>query len=379
MSKNRPGYDELDDMYAVKSMQKKWRESFPGAAIDASRWDTVTGSGMAWAVSGGQLTLTTGTTAAAVSSITSKETFTIPCRLMVSLALSQRIANQDFYLELVDCDPNTGAVIGNNIASWKLNAAVATNGIYEVKNESGAVQSSAAVTITTTASQAILEIEAFADEAWFHSRVLDSTAGRANSYVKHRDIPNPNAVYKARIRAVNGGTAPASTTTLTALFVLVNDYAELTAEITAGRGNAAAGQGLAISFLPALPAGGATIGNVNAIPWTGASASVINSAASTNATSVKATAGNVLCVSASNMTASAKYLKLYNKASAPTVGTDVPVMTIPIPANGHVTMDFGQTGHRFTTGIALAITGAQPIADTTAVAASDVQTMITYS
>lgn len=33
----------------------------------------------------------------------------------------------------------------------------------------------------------------------------------------------------------------------------------------------------------------------------------------------------------SNINAAARYLKLYNKASAPTVGTDTPVLTIPLP------------------------------------------------
>lgn len=372
MSKNRPGYDELDDMYAVKSMQKKWRESFPGTTIDTSRWDITTGAGMAWAVSGGQLTLTTGTTASATSSITSKEMFTVPCRVMISLMLSQRIANQDFYIDLVSCDPNTGVVDGNNLCSWRLNGATATQGVYEVKNLSGSVQTSGAVTITTTASQAILEMEAFADEAWFHSRVLDSASGRANSYVKHRDIPDPNATYKVRIRAVNGGTAPASTTTLSALFVLVNDYAELTAEITAGRGNMAAGQGIAVSYLPAVT------GTVTATPANGTS-HTLNSAASTNATSVKTTAGNLFCITASNLAASARYLKIYAKASAPTVGTDVPIMTVPLPATSVIVLNLGSVGMRVNTGIAYAITGAISDTDTTVIGAGEVKLTLTYN
>jgi hypothetical protein len=372
MSKNRPGYDDIDDMYAVKSMQKKWRESFPGAAVNAANWDVVTGSGMAWAVSGGQLTLTTGTTINVTSSITSKEMFTIPCRLMVSFALSQRIANNTFYLEMVSCDPNTGIVDDQNLISWKLDQTTATQGIYEVKNLSGTVQSSALSTITTTASQAILECEAFADEAWFHSRVLDSVAGRANSYVKHRDIPDPNRTYKARIRAVNGGTAPASTTTLTALFVLVNDYAELTAEITAGRGNMAAGQGIAISYMPGVT------GNVTGIPPT-PTVFTLNSAATTNATSVKASAGNVFGLAVSNQSAAAKFLKIYNKASAPTVGTDIPILTVPIPVANCVALDLGYEGLRCSTGIALAITNLIADADATAVAVGDVKVWMSYT
>lgn len=107
-------------------------------------------------------------------------------------------------------------------------------------------------------------------------------------------------------------------------------------------------------------------------------ASAISSAATTNATSVKASAGTVYAVTASNVGAAAAFLKLYNKASAPTVGTDVPVLTIPIAASGVVNLTFGATGQRFTTGIALAITNLVADSDTTAIAAAQVKVMTSY-
>jgi len=118
-------------------------------------------------------------------------------------------------------------------------------------------------------------------------------------------------------------------------------------------------------------------GSVTATPAT-PSASNINSAATTNATSVKSTAGTLYGVTASNVGAGAAYLKLYNKASAPTVGTDVPVLVVPIPASGVVNIGFGAIGHRFATGIALAITGAAVDSDTTAVAAAQVKVLSEY-
>lgn len=107
-------------------------------------------------------------------------------------------------------------------------------------------------------------------------------------------------------------------------------------------------------------------------------ASNINSAASTNATSVKASAGTVYSITASNTAASPLYVKLYNKASAPTVGTDVPVLTIPVPAGGVVNVPFGTTGHRLATGIALAITANAADSDTTAIGASEVKVATAY-
>ena len=67
-----------------------------------------------------------------------------------------------------------------------------------------------------------------------------------------------------------------------------------------------------------------------------------------------------------NTSASIVYIKLYNKASAPVVGTDVPIWTIPVPASGgfedHFNIPFG-----FSTGIAYAITTGVADSDATAV------------
>lgn len=105
----------------------------------------------------------------------------------------------------------------------------------------------------------------------------------------------------------------------------------------------------------------------------------INSAATTNATSVKAGPARLLSVVASNINAAARFLKLYDKATAPTVGTDVPVITIPIPAGGIVSLNLGEFGVDFTLGIAAAITAVGTDADTTAVAASEIKAVLVYA
>lgn len=97
------------------------------------------------------------------------------------------------------------------------------------------------------------------------------------------------------------------------------------------------------------------------------------SAASTNATSLKASAGQVGFIVASNVNAAIRYLKLYNKASAPTVGTDTPVFVLPIPGNtagAGIAINFG-AGMEFTTGIAWALTSGAANSDTGAVSASE--------
>lgn len=108
------------------------------------------------------------------------------------------------------------------------------------------------------------------------------------------------------------------------------------------------------------------------------SPSNINSAANTNATVVKGSAGTLYNIGASNTGGAAAFIKLYNKATAPTVGTDVPVLTLVVPASGNVDFDLGPMGHRFATGIGLAITNLAADTDTTAIAASQVKVLTSY-
>ena len=239
-------YDKFADMLKVTSVQKKWRDSFAGAAVGATKWDVVTGAGASISVSGGAITIASGTTANSETSLLSKETFTVPFRVSLGLRLSQRIANQAFYAEVVSVDPTTGIPDGQHSAALVFDGTNAAQAKYAVRN-GGLDQISALVTFPTTAgSGGVYEIEPFADEAWFHGGTLDGVTSRSNSYRKHQGIPDPNSTYKIRLRWLNGATAPASTTSAILSFVACQDYAELTAEVTAGRGQSSAGQGLGV-------------------------------------------------------------------------------------------------------------------------------------
>jgi hypothetical protein len=100
--------------------------------------------------------------------------------------------------------------------------------------------------------------------------------------------------------------------------------------------------------------------------------------AGTNATLVKASAASLYELTVSNPTGAAVFVKLYNKATAPVVGTDVPVVTCPVGAAGLQWHHFGVTGKRFALGLGWACTGAMPAADTTA-ASAGVQISATYT
>ncbi|MFT3671302.1 hypothetical protein [Aestuariivirga sp.] len=170
-----------------------------------------------------------------------------------------------------------------------------------------------------------------------------------------------SGLLKARVTAlaaVTGNVTVAAQTSNTTMFVTTEGAVTINGTVPVSGSLTSAG----------------TVTNTPAVPTT----SNTNSAASTNATSVKASAGTVYNVTATNINAAIRYLKLYNKASAPTVGTDVPVLTIPIPATGSVNLPFGELGKRFATGIAFAITAAAADTDTTAVAASEIKVSIDY-
>ncbi|MCE3277791.1 MAG: hypothetical protein K0R13_3646, partial [Propionibacteriaceae bacterium] len=137
-----------------------------------------------------------------------------------------------------------------------------------------------------------------------------------------------------------------------------------------------------VDIASAIPSGTNTVGKVGLDPQTagGLSISRVISAASTNATSAKGSAGQVFGWFISNTNAAARYLKLYNKASAPTVGTDTPVMTVLIPGNtagAGANVEF-TNGVTFGTGIAFAITTGVADSDTGAVAANELVINLLY-
>ena len=172
-----------------------------------------------------------------------------------------------------------------------------------------------------------------------------------------------------RVRMSTASTSGATTLTCRITDEVQNDVAAISQST----------QPVSLASLPALAAGSALIGKtINDMSATIANgpafsvARLVAAAATTNATSVKGSAGRVAKIRGYNAKASVVYLKLYNKASAPTVGTDTPFITIPLKASDVLDIDYGNFGLNFSTGIAYAITGAAADNDTTALVANDV-------
>lgn len=101
------------------------------------------------------------------------------------------------------------------------------------------------------------------------------------------------------------------------------------------------------------------------------------STASTNAVSVVTGARILTGYYLSNTNSSPRYIKLYDKASAPTVGTDTPVRTFMIPPNSAANIALRHP-LQFLLGIALAMTTGAADSDTGAVAANELIANLDY-
>jgi hypothetical protein len=124
---------------------------------------------------------------------------------------------------------------------------------------------------------------------------------------------------------------------------------------------------VAISGTPAVSITGTPSVNSTETPAPPTPYTVVTTAG-TNAAAIKGSAGSLFEISVSNLTAATIYVKLYNMIVAPTVGTNVPMMTIPVAAGAFLPVQYSQ-GKRFTSGISIAVTGAAAATDTTNVAA----------
>lgn len=99
--------------------------------------------------------------------------------------------------------------------------------------------------------------------------------------------------------------------------------------------------------------------------------------ASTNATSVTSVPTQLDGVELTNEAAYSVFFKIYDKATAPTVGTDVPIVTIPVAATSTVVDNF-DGGLELVNGYAFAMTKLEADTDTTVLVAGDLKAHSDY-
>lgn len=422
----------------TSSAVEETRYNFNGAGVLPTGWTIAQlGSGMAVTTTGGNLSITTGTTASAKTIV--RLTNPITLRSLIKFiveSVSQRIANNNFYFEVTNA-------AGNTYARWHLDGTSATSAKVITAN-SGYANSASTVTTPTTATGnagVSFDIALEISRTIFSGKVSNAATADSMSVVFDRKIPQPNEDYYVQIVAENGGTNPASTTTLLVDAVIVRDLTTLAVNIHGALGDLTGATSLAVNdggTTLSIDDGAGTItvdGSVTATGITGTAAAdaavtgnpvqiaargnaaiptamstnnditlpwldlygrqhiimsagstldngITNyklvSAATTNATSVKASAGRVYRILAFNINAANRYLKLYNKASAPSVGTDTPIATFILQPNVMTEIELS-LGIYCSLGIAFALTTGITDADTGAVALNELVVNLGYA
>lgn len=425
--------------------------AYVGSGIDTTEEQLIaTGSGQAISRSAGNLVITSGTTANSETVIRSLFPVNGALTFKSVNTLSQRIANNNFFVELVDVIGDglsytivntttvnvtktahglTAANVGQRmdicaitgaagipmegviasipdantiqftVAGWpasgsgtcsltgwnkvelRFDSTVAT-GVQFNTRRNGWQNGGVLATINTTASGVMTSLNVNNGLVSLSDQAITSAVGLVNRNAWVTNIPEPSVTMYYQLRCKNGTAAPASTTTWTIGMNRIEDYIPTQVELVGTR------QQSINNSIPVTVLSGSTTAVTGTVTATVTGGTVLpvtptttftNSAATTNATNIKATAGTVWSIVASNANAAARYVKFYNLTTAPTVGTSVPTFTIAIPANGTVQIDGGANGIRFGTGIALAITTGVADSDTTAVAANEIKVATTFT
>ncbi|NTU58913.1 MAG: hypothetical protein HGB00_08385 [Chlorobiaceae bacterium] len=404
-------YSSTYGMGIVGNNRAQFRDEF--FSFDtANVWDLVqTGAGMALNLGGNAsgsryLAISTGMTANSETILQTKASFMLPCKLSFGLSMSQRIADQEVFVELVSID-SSGAVetstlfpssnLNNaaNAASIKFDGATTANAINIIRGYGVSELASGSLAFLTTAASGappnffpatVFEINADSEEVVFGARAIDSLAGMTLAAKRTQNLPDTSKRYKVRIRVRNLASSPASSTDVRLHFVRVVNATQITVDMARHMGRTSdVADSLPVSIaapMPALVAGSALIGDISMQYRAGASggASIkhIVSIAGTNAQVVKNSAGRLLGWQMTNTTASWRYLKIYNTNVAPTPGTTTVIMTIAIPP-GQISDFMAEGGLAFSIGISCAILAGSAVTDNTPIAAGDVVGNIFYA
>ena len=201
--------------------------------------------------------------------------------------------------------------------------------------------------------------------------------GALRQVVQVANLPDTQPVSAEALPLPSGAAPEATAAALLSAAQAIKTAAEALAGRTLDTSAISGTVALDSATLSALEGVNATVsGTLN--PAVPATPYFVNSAASTNGALILTGTSNVSSFYATNGGATAAYIKLYNKATAPTVGTDVPEMTIPVPAAvsgvpGVATIPIGFHGFRFALGLGIAITRNAVHTDTTAIGAGEVK------
>lgn len=225
---------------------KRYREAWND--IDDREWDVSLGAGGSATINAGSLLIGSGTTIGAETKVTGKKPLALglPLEAQFGVNVSQKIANQEIYVEMVAIKRD-GTIDENVVAAFKIafaDSATTTAARIETRN-GGAARNGAAITVPAVASDILFEIMVDGDETWFAATALDSSASRTVSQRIQRVSPDPNSIMVPRIRVVNLGVAPASNTNVRVYHIYAVEREDNPVKISGGEGDNATGRGVA--------------------------------------------------------------------------------------------------------------------------------------
>lgn len=350
------------------------RYNFNGSALPNDWTIAQLGAGMAVTVSGGNLSITTGTTTASKTILRCTKVLTVrTLAKFIIESISQRIAQNNFYFEVTNA-------AGTTYARWWFDGTTATSAKVITAN-TGNANTAVTVTTATTATGnpgVVCDIALEVGRTLFSGKVANSASGDTVSALFDRKIPQPDEDYYLQIVAENGAS-PASTTTLLVDAVVVRNLTTMGVTLQGAIGDTSSASSISVNdgasslsidiggTAPALGSGvkGSTVPRVtiatddivparmlhlDATTTYTPSISVSTALESARGTAVKASAGKVFALRVYNNKASAQWIQIHQAASAPADAT-VPFLSFPIAATSNINIDFGVYGIYCTTGI----------------------------
>ena len=327
-------------LITIPAPQNLFRTTFSAAISSGVNSDffslVQSGTGQTVSQTGGNLVLASGTSARSETIIRSKSFFTGSTLTRVQTILSQRIANNNFFVELVDvigdslavtvnsatsitvtipANPFTSANVGQSmyigavqnianavpgryaiasvsgndvtftVASWPTSGSgtcslfgwnyyqllytgtSATSASYDAQRN-GYSSGFTAATVNTTATGHLAILANNDGNAYFADQLVASAAGVQVTQRASRSInlANEGANLYLQIRAVNGTTAPASSTTWTIGTVSVENYTPTSVVINDVKAQGLANQmPVAVTNTPAVTVSSGTVTTVSTV------------------------------------------------------------------------------------------------------------------
>lgn len=257
----------------IGNNRNKIRDEFPPGGLNPALWDVIsTGAGMTVTTGNGStgsyLRIQSGVTSSSETILRTKEIFTLPVRLAAFVTASQRIIDQEFFLELLEVTregapvvvaaSQTNAGVWRNHASAKLDGVSATAAFVTVRSGGAPEFVSASSTITTTAATGVdpnffpagyIELHVTGEHVALIPAPIDSLVAPSVARRITQAAPDPAVFYKLQIRARNLATAPASNTDWRVHAIRLFDYTRTTVEVIGGPGYSAGSMAVPVTAL----------------------------------------------------------------------------------------------------------------------------------